>query len=120
MSSAFDSMMQADAAVLLGSSGEFAEEVTYAKRSGVTRSIYAIVDRQPPARVGPDGMVSKATAYIDVQNSATTGIALSELQSGDSITYNVHQGVAATARKVNVRLLSNGPNHDAAVLRLEV
>jgi hypothetical protein len=120
VSSNFDAATQFDAAAIISADGEFAEAVTYTNRAGTTRAIYAVIDRQPPERVGLDGMVSKANAIIDVQNNATTGIALSELQSGDFITYQLHKGVASTAKKVNIRLTSNGPNHDAAVLRLEV
>jgi len=70
---------------------ELGEEVTYKPYGGDSRSILAIIDRNPPAPIGPGGQQGRAPrAIIVVKNSSTAGISTTELDTGtDKISYPV-------------------------------
>lgn len=117
MSSAFDAMMQADMAILLGSSGEFAEAVTYKPRVGSARAIYADVVRKPPATPEELRTEKVPSLLITVQNSATTGIAAAELDTGgDRIALKLRLG---DAKDTDI-LLGPPDTQDAAVLTFRI
>ncbi len=80
MPSVFDTRFAASGfPVLLA---QFGETVYYAPKSGATREIQAIVNRQPPGRYDADGNVILPKASIRVHNSSTLGISSEELKEG--------------------------------------
>jgi D-arabinose 1-dehydrogenase-like Zn-dependent alcohol dehydrogenase len=68
-----------DAALAFTDTDVFAESVTYTKRSGATRTIKVVVDREPME--DQNGHVVHAI-YVTLANSTTLGVALSELNTG--------------------------------------
>jgi hypothetical protein len=57
----------------------FAESVTYRKRDGTTRSIFAVVAREPVEQTSAG---AKRSVRVEVRNDATLGISMSELDRG--------------------------------------
>lgn len=95
---------------------DFAETVVYCPRSGVRRSVQAVVDRSPPQDLSEAAGVAGAGIQVHVRNSATLGIASSELDiGGDRIELALRLGATAQARPIS-RLVSQ----DAGILTLEV
>lgn len=85
-------MLASDMAAVFLNSDEFAEAITYRKRSGTTRSIKAIIDRHPPAtrEEMAEGRVPKLT--ITVANSATTGVSAGEWDRGEAFLVRTQLG----------------------------
>lgn len=98
-----------------------AEAVTYVKPDGTTRSIYAIVQRDPPARVAPSGEIVMPKLVVQVANSATYGITSSEVDAhgADKISVPERMGQAAKSFSVYVPE-SSGSWHNAGFLTLEL
>lgn len=112
---ALSDLIQDDAAALI-STDDFGEAVTYKPRSGGTRSITAVVERETLQSVDEDGGETVAPLFfVHVANSSTLGIASTELNcGGDKISFPVRPGKSATDRGV-VRLISQ----DEGMLVLE-
>ena len=94
----------------------FGEAVTYVKASAATRSITALVDRNPaqPLSEPPSGIRPLTT--VAVLNSATLGISASELEtSTDTIKFAKRVGGTAESWSI-ARLL----DQDETMLLLEV
>ena len=94
---------------------DFAETVTYTKRAGGTRSILAIIDRDPPE---DDMGTTRPKLMAIVANNATTGILSSELDSGDTMTVAYRKSATAVAYKL--KRYSGPETEDTAMLRLEL
>lgn len=79
---------------------ERGETVVYRPRAGGSRTILALVNRDPPETLaGADGKLPVAT--ITVVNDATDGIASTELvKHGDQVEIAVHQGGDRQARAI--------------------
>jgi hypothetical protein len=120
MSDLLNQAMQLDAVFACTSGGGFEEAFTFTPKGGTPREVKGIIDRQPPEQIGSDGQVKKPKTVIAVANDATHGIALSELTSGATVTFNLRVGVASTSATVPVSLENMPGNQDAAVLMLEV
>lgn len=77
-----DSIIIDDALLAFNDQDTFAEALTYVPRTGATRAIYGIIDREPAAtRAEVDAGVAPKLV-VSVQNHATYGISLTELQTG--------------------------------------
>lgn len=63
--------------------GPLAEQITYDKGSGSTRTVSALVVRQPPAPTGEAPSVSRVEFRVTVPANAVYGILASEFDTGD-------------------------------------
>lgn len=61
---------------------QFGESITYWPRGGGSRSINAIVDREPPAIYDASGNAVMPKAVIRVNNSCRSGISSREVDNG--------------------------------------
>ena len=101
---------------------ENGEDVTYYPRTGSSRSIRAIIDRNPQAAV-PGDVAPKAVIYVvntdgsvTVAGTTIRGISSAEFDTGgDQIEYALRQGDAVLKRRVTVR-----SKEDRGMLVLEV
>jgi hypothetical protein len=121
MSTAFDEALKLTMSPNISADGEFAEVVTYTKKTtGATRSIYAIIDRNPPDRIaGSEQAPTSPKMRAIVKNDATTGIAATELiDARDTITVAYRLGT--TAKPYTIRLAPIMGTQDAATLTLEL
>lgn len=104
-----------DAAFAFTDTDVFAESIVYTKRSGATRTINAVVDRDPLE--DQNGHVVHAI-YITVANSTTLGIALSELNTGgDRVTLAPRLGQDTETMDL---LPKNLISQDAGMLRFRL
>lgn len=95
--------------------GDFEESIVYRPRVGSTRNIVAIVDRSPPAPLGPPGTLA-AQLTVAVMNSAVVGISAGELDTGgDSIDVALRVGGTPETRRI-----TRIAEQDAGMLVLEV
>jgi hypothetical protein len=74
--------MSNDMLTVFLSEDEFAETVTYLPRDGGSRTILAVVDREPPALMDEAGNVISLTYVIYVKNDKTDGISGEEVDTG--------------------------------------
>lgn len=74
-----------DAVSVFLSADEFAETVVYIPRGGGSRTILAIVEREPPSLLDSLGNVIALSYMIYVANSQTTGISSSEVDTGGDV-----------------------------------
>lgn len=114
-----DQILSQDAAMAFLDMDGFAEVVTYTKAGGGTRTINAIVDRDPPMI---DSKVVRPKMQITVANNSTTGIASAELDTGDTITvaYRIGDVVGTYCiRRPSVGSKFGG-SEDSAMLDLEL
>jgi hypothetical protein len=81
-----------DAITVFLSNDEFAEQATYKPRSGGSRTILAIVDREPPSLLDDVGNVVALSFVVYVKNDATTGIHESELDTGGDKVEVMYRG----------------------------
>lgn len=96
---------------------EHGEQVTYYPRGGGSRTINAIVDREPPAVFDQSGRVIKTSFLARVFNDCETGILASELDTGgDDIELILKIGSAVAVRRPIVRIVSQ----DSGVLQLAI
>jgi len=97
---------------------QFGESITYVPVAGASRSITAIVERDPPAIFDAAGNAVFPKATIRVYNSATTGIASSAVNIGsDEITMSLKVGDAVVRRFSLMTLLAqdSGVTHLAVI-----
>jgi len=80
---------------------EFGEQIEYLPAGGGSRSIKAIVDREPPAEL--DGMpgAHATRTTITVANNSTTGISSSEINlGGDKVEVSVRINETARQKRI--------------------
>lgn len=103
---------------------EWGESCTYVPRSGASRTIRAVIDREPPMTVaGTDGLAPYAVVYVLNRSTSVTfngltfaGIAASEVDTGgDKISYSDRLGGSTVARPVK-KIAAQ----DAGILQLEI
>lgn len=93
---------------------QFGETVVYYRADGVTRTVTAIVQRDPLAIIQELGGTIGASLILEFQNSETLGISSEELDTGgDQVGVALRVGEAASVRSI-VRVLSDS----GAYLRL--
>jgi hypothetical protein len=110
-----DDILASDAVNAFLDTDGFAESVTYISRTGATRPIGALVDRKPPLRVSGDGNTFAYALEIEVANSSTRGIALSELNNGGA-KVRVAYREGGTAQ--DFLIIKEPLSQDAGMLRL--
>lgn len=71
-----------DAVSVFLSADEFAETVIYMPRGGGSRTILAIVDREPPALMDDAGNMLALSFMLYVANSGSEGITAQEIDTG--------------------------------------
>lgn len=87
---------------------EAGESITYLPAAGGERPIVGIVDRRPPQRNGPNGLVTHPVE-ITVANDPASGISGSELDTGrDQIRFAVVEGAQPTVRRITDRVFDAG------------
>src|SRR4051812_19063039 len=102
-------LMADDAANVFCNPDDFGEPVTYTPFGGAARAINAVVWRFPPK----EGDARGHRMRIMVANSATTGIASSEVNpSGDTVTLAYRPG--QTPRAYTIRLVADDTEHMTA------
>jgi hypothetical protein len=119
-----NSQLQADAAFIMADVDAIpgSEEVVYTKPDGTTRTINAVVQRDPPGRVTPGGELVLPKLSVTVANDATYGITSAEVDArgADRITVAERIGQTAKAFAVYVPEAGAGPWHNAGFLTLEL
>ncbi len=95
---------------------QFGEAITYVKASGATRSITAVVDRQPEAELRELSGVMRPSMQVHVANSTTTGIAATELNTATDVLRLAHILGGTVANCKIDRMVTQ----DAGMLVLEV
>ena len=94
----------------------FGETVTYYPKAGGSRSITAVVSRQPPGSLdgAPHGHAPRLSVHV--KNDATAGISSAEIDTGgDELNLAVRIGEAAENRRITKIL-----NMDHGMLELEL
>ena len=108
-------LIQADAINVFANPNDFAEPVTYYKKTGKARPINAVVVRDALAILPEDGDTVTPVFEIHVANDIVEGISSEELNlGGDMIAFAVRVGQAAQRRTIT-KLLA----HDEGMLTLE-
>ena len=109
--------IQSDALSGFLSTDEFAESVVYYPRAGGSRSIIAIVDRNPPAVYDSEGVVVQVSFMVYVANSASSGILSTELDTGgDRIGLKRKENSGATEQRPIWQLVGQ----DSGMLQLAI
>jgi hypothetical protein len=86
--------IKADAKTVFANSSEFAESIEYHFAAGGSRSINAIIDREPPSFYGSSGNVVSPRFVITIPNDCNSGVLASEVDTGgDYITIKREFGV---------------------------
>ena len=107
--------IQADAINVFANPNDFAEPVTYYKKTGKARPINAVVVRDALAILPEDGDTVTPVFEIHVANDIVKGISSEELNlGGDMIAFAVRVGQAVQRRTIT-KLLA----HDEGMLTLE-
>lgn len=85
------------------------EPVVYVPRDGAERPItLAIVDRSPPERTGPNGMVAYKIE-LTVPNDLASGITSAELDTGgDQVRLALENGGDIQLRRITNRIQDSG------------
>ena len=108
-------VIQSDSINLFATPNDFAEPVSYIKRTGKSRSINAIVVRDALAILPEDGDTITPVFEVSVANDITQGISSEELDlGGDAIAFAVRVG-----RKPERRTITKLLSHDEGMLVLE-
>ena len=76
------------------------ETVVYVPRSGDSRTLSAIVDRNPPQVLSTGGDYVLPTLSVTVHSDVTTGILASEIDAGDQIQVAVKPGGTVENRTI--------------------
>ena len=103
----FDDMLASDAA---GFTDGWGEAVTLTFQDATTRSVYAIVDRDPPAEFGNGNVPSMVLTF---RNDSTYGLAASEVDGGGVITVTVAYPLGATATAHQIHRVKTDMPSDA-------
>ena len=107
--------IQADAINVFANPNDFAEPVTYYKKTGKARPINAVVVRDALAILPEDGDTATPVFEIHVANDIVEGISSEELNlGGDMIAFAVRVGQAVQRRTIT-KLLA----HEEGMLTLE-
>lgn len=86
---------------------EFSESVVYRFRAGGTRTIDAIIERNPPEFVDANGQVIKVSFIIRIDNDASTGVLSSEVDTGgDEVDLLFELGDSVVSTRTVERLIS--------------
>lgn len=94
---------------------EFSETITYYFRAGGSRSIKAIIDRDPPAFYDAGGNVVLPEFTIEIDNNCTTGIKTTEIDSGgDEVELFAKEGDTVAVRKTILKI----QRHDMGAITL--
>ena len=108
-------MIQADAINVFANPNDFAEPVTYYKKTGKARPIDAVVVRDALAILPEDGDTVTPVFEIHVANDIAKGISSEELNlGGDMIAFAPRVGQPVQRRTIT-KLLA----HDEGMLTLE-
>ena len=108
-------LIQSDAINVFANANDFAEPVTYYKKTGKARAINAVVVRDALAILPEDGDTVTPVFEIHVANDIVEGISSEELNlGGDMIAFAVRVGQAVQRRTIT-KLLA----HDEGMLTLE-
>ena len=95
-----------DVPAVFCNSSDFAEAATYYPRSGASRSIIVVIERNEIALLQGDDVTVAPQWIVHVENNATRGISSTELnKGGDQIGFPPRDGEAA-ARKTITELLT--------------
>jgi hypothetical protein len=120
----WDEILAADAPVFGHLLGEEPITLTVA---GTPRAVYAIIDRDPPERIGAGGMLHKPQAALSLRNHATAGVLMTELlEKKVQATFQMRKGDASERSTQEnhggwpVKLAADANPADAGVIRLEV
>lgn len=106
-----------DAVSVFLSADEFAETVVYLPRGGGSRTILAVVDREPPTLMDDAGNVMALSFMLYVANSATSGITAQEIDTGgDRIQIAAKINDAAKKNCTILRVMDN----DNGMLQLAI
>jgi len=109
--------IQSDAVSVFLSADEFAETVVYNPQGGGSRTILAVVDREPPSIFDDLGNVLSLTFMVYVANSSTAGITATEVDvGGDQIQVSAKTGELPRRAFTIVRVMAN----DEGMLQLAV
>lgn len=109
--------MLTDATAVFLNEDEFAESIVYRPFNGTPRTISALVTRNPPADLnGVPYAQGTFVMIVEVANSETTGIALSELNTGKDFA-DIAEKYGGTAKQ---RTIVKLVDQDSAMLALEV
>lgn len=107
-------VIRQDGYLVFGNFMDFAEPVTYLKRTGKARAIHAVVDREQLATLPEDGDVVLPSWTVYVANSEVHGIASDELDlGGDMLLFSPRVGQEPERRSI-LRLVQ----HDEGMLTL--
>lgn len=71
-----------DASLVFLNEDEFAEQVVYLPKGGGSRTILAVVEREPPTLMDDAGNILSPSFMIYVANSNVAGIASNEIDTG--------------------------------------
>ena len=83
------------------------ETVTYLPAAGGSRSLTAIIDREPPTIYDASGNAVTAEFMVRVHNDSTIGISASELDTGgDGIELLEHSSDTTPVRKTILKMVS--------------
>lgn len=99
----FDTFMRDAFGTLLtthGESGEGGERLVYRFRSGGSRTVNGIVNRNPPQRVDEMGNLVCPQLTISLHHDAVLGVLHTEVDAGDRIDVAVKKGGAVERRLV--------------------
>lgn len=97
------------------------EDIEYTPRGGSAREIEAVIDRQPRTQAGGELKRGIARfAKVQVRNSATTGIALSEINvEGDTVSIpETYPGQSPLVEKPIRRVLDEESNGAYTVIEV--
>lgn len=105
MPSAFDKRFKRSGMPLLKSN--YGEPVIYHLRAGGSRSITAIIEREPPSFVEDSGEVVSLSFIIRIDNDCASGVLASEVDTGgDEVELIYKLGDTRTTRRTIEKLIS--------------
>lgn len=109
MSANYESALESADAFDLSVDGEFSEQITVTPYGGAARTVYAIINRDPPERVSDSAEVYKPTFDLQIRNSATDGLLASEVNRATA-TFNRVKGALSTSDTYPLKLSNAVPN----------
>lgn len=112
---ALDDLLASDAAAVFLNGDDFAEPVTVSTDGVTERTVYAVVDRNPPASVS--GNARRPSLRISFANHATRGILATSLNTGRTyVKVGTDRGAAAT----RIALTGKPASQDAGMITFEL